>query len=83
MEWSFNSTQSVQEDELERCNIEFYQYTLAVCGDDLVCRSQSRRLLSGLFETSVVDGELFKDSVDRVQVLCRRDACLPAFWKRR
>ena len=76
-------TQSVAGEESERCNVEFQQYASAICGADLLCRSQSRQLLSVLFQIDRMKGELFQDNRDQIQALCRRESCLAEFWKRR
>merc|ERR1712071_546025 len=43
-----------RDQELEPCDVEFQQYTSELCGDDVLCRSQSRRLHSALVKIGVV-----------------------------
>jgi hypothetical protein len=73
----------LQSDDNHICEGEYYRRVSSLCGGDLLCRSQSRRLLSGLGDFHEMEEDFSKGTQEQMGALCSRDHCLSRFWKRR
>lgn len=74
---------SICSDNEDACDVEYQRRVMALCGPDLLCQSQSRRLLTALNQLDEMEASIFQGSQRQIEALCRRDTCLAELFKRR